>query len=121
MSKQLKQWLKLVSDNQRLLNLITPTIRKSVLSNPPMTVINLTGDKQLKQGLFVFDIIITIDLNETLVDEEVNGWNIQHEVISIDFVYFGIFNEKGVNVLTDLQTRLIRNAVDSYLRYNYTI
>lgn len=121
MSKQLKHWLKLVTENQNIYNQIYPVIRKQVLKTNPETSIVLTGGKQLGKNLFSFEIIITIDMQEELVDAENNGWSVKHEVISIDFLKFDIINEHEVSILTDLQTRLIRNAVDSYLRYNYTI
>ena len=119
--KRLKPWLKIVSDNQKLYNSIYPVLRKLVLKNKPEATLVLETDKQLKQGLFRLNCIITIDFNEMLVDENTNAWDVKHEVISIDFVEFGVFNEYNVQVLSDMQLRLLRNAVDLYLRVNYTL
>ena len=119
--KRLKPWLKIVSDNQKLYNSIYPILRKLVLKNEPETTIILEADKQLKSGLFRLKCIITIDIDDMLIDADTNAWKVNHEVISIDFLEFGIFNEHKVQVLNDMQLRLLRNAVDSYLRVNYTL
>lgn len=121
MSKQLKHWFEIYSKNKTLLNRILPSIACKIKGDPE-TVNVLNGDLQLRnKQLFVFKIIITCDVYSYLVDANTNAYHNHSEVISIDFVKFDIINEHEVSILTDLQTRLIRNAVDSYLRYNYTI
>ena len=121
MSDTLKQWLKLRSKNQRLYDSIIGAIKKQVRLTNPEPAIVIRGDKQLGQNLFIFEIMLTIDMQEELVDAENNGWSVKHEVISIDFLKFDIINENSATILTEVQKTLLKKSVDIYLRNAYTI
>lgn len=121
MTKELKRWMEIYSKNQRLYNRILPSIAEKIEGDTE-TINKLSGSLQLRnKQLFVFEIIIFCDVYSYLVDANTNAYHNHSEVISIDFVRFDIVNEHEVSVLNEVQEPLLRNAVDSYLRYNYTI